>query len=179
MKKLYALVLVIMVVMMSACSSVEIEEYKALQPAFVPEEFFNGKLSAHGVVRNRNGKVIRTFNADIKAWWEEGVGYLDETFIFNDGEEQQRTWKLLARGDGKYLASANDVVGETNAFAGGNAFRLEYTLLVKYRGRDIPVQVSDWMWRVSDDVVINHSVMKKFGLRIGDIHLTIIRESNP
>lgn len=176
MQKLRSSFIFFLVVMMSACSNISVEDYRLLEPVFLPETFFDGALTAHGVVRNRSGKVIRSFNADITARWEGQTGYLDETFVFNDGETQQRTWKLVSLGDGKYQASANDVLGSSIATAGGNAFQLNYTLLLDYRGRDLAVNVSDWMWRVSDDVVINHSVMRKFGFRIGEIHLTILRK---
>lgn len=48
-----------------------------------------------GVVKNFSGEVIRTFDADISASWDdEGVGTLDEVFRFNDGEVQTRVWTL-------------------------------------------------------------------------------------
>ena len=67
---------------LSGCAQVSVNDYADLRPQLVLEEFFSGNLSAHGVVKNRGGKVIRTFNATIKAGWEDGVGTLDEDFIF-------------------------------------------------------------------------------------------------
>ena len=50
---------------------VDAEDYADNRPALDPEAFFDGQLTAHGVVKNRSGKVIRHFNADIKAYFDE------------------------------------------------------------------------------------------------------------
>ena len=43
----------------ASCSSVSIETYADNKPRLVAEEFFNGKLTAHGIVKDRGGEVIR------------------------------------------------------------------------------------------------------------------------
>ncbi|MEQ8802101.1 MAG: DUF3833 family protein, partial [Haliea sp.] len=63
---------------LAGCSPVTVQDYADNRPRLVPEEFFQGQLTAHGVIKNRGGKVIRYFNADIKAWWEDGIGTLEE-----------------------------------------------------------------------------------------------------
>lgn len=115
----FALILVILG--LAACTGVQVTDYKDLEPSLTPETFFNGTLSAHGVVKNRGGKVIRTFNADIDAQWKDGVGTLIEDFVFNDGEQQQRIWTLTPDGKGSYTGSAGDVVGETQLKLAGNS----------------------------------------------------------
>ena len=52
---------------LTACSQVQVTDYQDMQPAFKVEQFFEGQLTAHGVVKNRGGKVIRTFDATIAA----------------------------------------------------------------------------------------------------------------
>jgi hypothetical protein len=59
---------------LSACSTVEVSDYSDLKPAIVLDDFFNGSLSAHGVVKDRSGRVIRMFNASIDASWDAGTG---------------------------------------------------------------------------------------------------------
>ena len=83
--------LLLLAVFMTGCSSMTVERYAEQQPALVPEEFFDGRLTAHGVVKNRGGEVIRRFNAEIKAYWKDGIGTLEEDFLFDDGEEQRST----------------------------------------------------------------------------------------
>ena len=80
--------------MLSACGTASIDDHQMAAPSFSPEDFFNGVLTAHGVVRDYSGAATRHFNADITACWQEGVGTLDEAFVFDDGEQQVRIWTL-------------------------------------------------------------------------------------
>ena len=166
-------------VLLSACSQVQVKDYSDLKPILKPEQFFSGQLSAHGVVKNRKGKVIRTFTADITASWKDAVGTLDEDFVFNDGEKQQRIWTLTPTGDATYIGTAGDVVGDGEVAVAGNSMFLNYVLQVPYGDGTVDVKVDDRMYLVSRNVLINESRMSKFGFRVGTILLTIIRHDTP
>ena len=71
---LRTLMIATLATLLTACSGVKVTDYRDLRPALDIEQFFNGELTAHGVVKDRGGKVIRTFNADISAHWRDGVG---------------------------------------------------------------------------------------------------------
>ena len=165
----------LIITLMSACSSVTVDDYRDYEPVIKPETFFSGYLTAHGVIKNRNGLVIRTFNADIDASWQDGIGTLVEDFTFNDGELQQRIWSLAPNGDGSYTGTAGDVVGPGSMTAAGNSLFLDYVLRIPYGESTVDVQVDDRMYLVAPDVLINESVMKKFGFKVGSIDLVIIR----
>ena len=160
---------------LAGCSSVTPDDYQGRSPAFEPESFFNGALTAHGVVKDFSGKAIRHFSADITGCWDEGVGTLDEDFVFDDGETQKRIWTLTPDGDQTYIGTAGDVVGEGLARWQGNAMFLEYTLRIELEDGPIDVKIDDRMYRVSENVVINESKMRKLGFGVGEILLTIIR----
>jgi hypothetical protein len=160
---------------LGACSSTSVNTYGNNSPPLIAQQFFNGDLAAHGVVKNRSGKVIRYFNATIKAYWENGVGTLEEKFIFNDGEIQFRTWKLApSKNDNSYFsATAGDVIGEGKGQSAGNAFNLHYVLNVKYNKSTINVSVDDWMWLVDEKTLLNESTLTKFGFKVGSVQLVI------
>ena len=52
---------------------------------------------------------------------------------------------------------------------------LDYTLHIELDGMAIDFKIDDRMYRVSDNVVINESKMRKYGFGVGEILLTIIR----
>lgn len=162
---------------LAGCSSTDIGEYADNRPEFVLEEFFQGSLTAHGVLKNRGGKVTRYFNATIDASWEDGVGTLAERFEFDDGEIEYRTWVLEPDGEGRYRATAGDVDGVGEARVEGNALRMDYRLEIDYRGREMTLSVEDWMWRVDDNTLINESTLRYWGFRVGTIQLTIVRQN--
>jgi hypothetical protein len=166
----------LLLILAAGCSPVSVNDYSALQPRLVLEEFFSGQLTAHGVVKNRGGRVIRMFNADIQASWTDGVGTLDENFLFDDGERQRRVWTLTPNGDGSYRGEAGDVVGPGHLVGAGNSLFLDYVLRIPYGDSTVDVSVDDRMYLVSQNVLINESSMKKFGFRVGSIDLVIIRQ---
>ncbi|GAA5524301.1 hypothetical protein Maes01_00856 [Microbulbifer aestuariivivens] len=168
-------------ILLAACGSAGIEQYRDAKPAMVPEEFFNGPLTAHGILKDRSGTVIRRFNAELNGSWNDGSGLLAERFVFDDGEIQFRDWQLIpvgsdASGVRNYIGRAGDVVGDAKVQVSGNAMFIRYVLEVPYNGDTIEVEVDDRMYLVSDRVLINESKLKKFGISVGEIVLTIIRE---
>lgn len=165
--------LVLCLTLVSACASVSVEDYQKNQPRMDVREFFDGNLSAHGIVKNRSGEVIRYFNATIIASWKNGVGKLDETFYFDDGEEQKRIWVIQPDGSGNFSATANDVIGSSKMNVSGNSLFMQYILRIPYEDDTLDLQIDDRMYRVSDRVVINESTMRKWGFEVGKIVLVI------
>ncbi len=163
----------ILLVIISGCSSVNVNDYKNFEPTLLPEDFFNGSLTAHGVVKNRSGKVIRVFTAEIKATWKNNIGTLDEDFIFDDGEKQKRIWTLMPTSKNSYQATAGDVVGIGSATLAGNSLFLKYVLRVPYNESTIDLTIDDRMYLLDKETLINESVMYKFGVRVGTILLVI------
>ncbi|TDG13398.1 DUF3833 domain-containing protein [Seongchinamella unica] len=161
---------------LSACTQVQVTDYAGMEPELRVEQFFNGPLTAHGVVKDRAGRVIRTFSASIDARWENGVGTLDEDFLFNDGEVQKRIWKLTPQPDGSYLGTAGDVTGDGILRQSGNSIFLDYVLQVPYRGDTLEVRVDDRMYLLTPDLLINESRLTKFGFQVGELLLVIKRE---
>lgn len=88
---------------------------------------------------------------------------------------QYRTWTLSPREDGRYNATAGDVVGTGIAATAGNAMHLNYVLRIPYKGKQLDLSVDDWMYRVDETTVMNESVLSKWGFRVGSIQLAIIR----
>lgn len=178
----------LLILFLTACSSVDIQQYKDNQPKLVLDQFFNGELTAHGILKNRSGEVIRYFNVTMTGNWDEnGVGTLAEKFIFNDESIQYRTWTFtpvaMAKDAAitepnriKYQATANDTLAPTLIDLSGNAFFMNYDLLINYQGDDIDVNIDDKMYLINENVIINESVMTKYGIEVGYITLTIIKQ---
>ena len=171
--KFLALLCAAFLITLNGCSAVPIEEYAENSPTLVAETFFSGELIASGIVKDRRGRVIRYFNATIDASWEGGVGTLDEQFVFDDGEEQTRVWTLERTAAGAYIATAGDVIGESQMKVLGNSLFMQYVLRIPYGDGTIDVNVDDRMYLVSDTVLLNESVMSKWGFNVGQITLVI------
>jgi hypothetical protein len=178
MQRVRTALLSIGLLLVTACSGVQVTDYADFRPTIDVTQFFNGQLTAHGVVKDRGGRVIRSFNADIEASWSAGVGTLVEDFIFDDGEAQRRIWTLKPDGEGHYIGTAGDVVGEGHLQQAGNSVFLDYVLQVPYGDDSVDVHVDDRMYLVSPNVLINESSMSKFGWRVGNLVLVIVRQTD-
>ena len=159
--------------LLTACSTPDVSLYAKNEPKFELQTFFSGPLTAHGILKNRSGEVTRYFNATLEGSWDNGVGTLAEVFVFDDGEVQERTWIMTPDDQGNYSATANDVVGSGDIKISGNALFMNYVLQVPYDGDLLEVNVDDRMYMVKEDVVINESIMKKFGVEVGYLSIVI------
>lgn len=155
----------------------KIEDFNGKKPEFIPQEYFNGKLMAYGLVKNRSGEIIRTFKGElIGSWDENGVGTLDEKFVYDDGEKLTRVWTLKPTGEKSFDATAGDIIGTAKMLANGNTVMLDYIMEVPYNNSTIEISVKDWLHLQEDGVIINHSKMKKFGFVVGELVITIIKD---
>lgn len=171
MKKLTLLLITLLG--LSGCGQVTVEQYADNQPSFTPQTFFNGPLKAEGVVLSRGGELKRYFTATIDAKWDKSHGSLNETFYWNDGEIQHRHWQFTLAEDGYWLGTAGDVEGTAKMKFAGNSIHMRYPLRLSIDGSTFTVMMDDWLFQVSDDVIINKTHIKKFGLRLGEVILTI------
>ena len=164
-------------ILLTGCTTMKIEDFSNTKPEFIPQEYFNGKIRAYGLVKNRSGEIIRTFKGDMYGSWDEnGVGKLEEFFVYDDGEKLERTWILTPSEGKKFIATANDIVGPSMMTAIGNTVLIDYVMRVPYRNSTIDLSVQDWLHLQEDGVIINHSKMKKFGFVVGELVITMIKD---
>ena len=175
--RLQTLFLSIILLIFTGCSKMQIEDFTDTTPQFIPQEYFNGTLKAYGLVKDRNGKIMRTFKGVlVGSWDQEGIGTLDEKFIYDDGEELTRVWKLKPTGEHLFDATAGDIVGTAKMIANGNTVMIDYVMTIPYKNTTLDISVKDWLHLQEDGVIINHSKMKKFGFTVGELVITIIKE---
>jgi hypothetical protein len=108
-----------------------------------------------------------------KAGEESGV--LDEDFTYSDGTKQKRVWRLQRSADGSYVGRADDVVGIANGQERGNDFQWGYTLNLPVDGKVYEVQFDDWMYLMTDKVMLNKATMSKFGIKLGEVTLSFTK----
>lgn len=175
MKKLIFIFLIS--ILFIGCSSMKIEDFNNTKPEFIPQEYFNGNLKAYGIVKDRSGKITRSFKGTMVGSWDKnGIGTLDEYFVYDDGEEMKRVWTLKPTENKKFIATANDIIGESPMVANGNTVMIDYIMRVPYKSSTIDLSVQDWLHLQDEKVIINHSKMKKFGFVVGELVITIIKE---
>ena len=163
--------------LLTGCGSPQIEDFNGTTPEFIPQEYFSGPMTAYGMVKDRDGKITRRFKGTLVGSWDaQGVGTLDEKFVYDDGETQTRVWTLKPTGKKHFIGTAGDIVGEAQMIANGNTVMIDYTMRVPYKDSTIDINVRDWLHLQEDGVILNHSKMKKFGFEVGELVITIIKD---
>ncbi|MDE1153014.1 MAG: DUF3833 domain-containing protein [Micavibrio sp.] len=157
---------------MSSCCGVNVSTYEGRQPALDLRDYFNGPLEAEGVFFNRKGVIQRQFHMELTGAWQGNSGTLDEHFIYSNGQKLHRLWKVVMNDDGSFVGSADDLVGNAIGRQCGNASNMKYTLKVPKGNKTVAINMDDWLYKVSDAVVINRVRATKFGFRVGELFIT-------
>lgn len=171
---------ILLATLLAGCAGPEVQQYRRATPALDPAEYFTGVTDAWGIFQKRNGEVTKRFHVEITGSQQQGTLTLDEHFRYDDGSTQQRVWRLVRDGDGRWRGTAADVKGEAQGEAAGNALRWQYTLLLPVDGTTYEMQFDDWMFLIDRCTMMNRASMRKFGVEFGQVTLTFRRRAcNP
>lgn len=161
---------------LGGCASPSVDDLADQRPLLDLRAYFNGRLRGHGIVTDRSGAVIQRFTVEMVGRWDGERGTLEEDFLHHDGRRERRVWQLEHLGSGRWRGRAGDVIGEALGRTAGNALHWNYTLRVTTDGgRQWDLQLEDWMFLVDDQVLLNRAVMRKFGLPVGEVLLSMRR----
>lgn len=163
--------------LVSGCSSMNIETYRQQTPALSIESYFLGKTWAWGMFEDRFGKVRRSFTVEITGQWEQDQLVLDEHFVYNDGEKDQRIWRITPLGNGQYEGVADDILGKAVGQTAGNALNWQYDMLLPVGERTWRVHFNDWMFLQPNQVLINKANVTKWGIHLGTVTLFFSKQA--
>ena len=159
----------------SCTSDMNINQYQNLKPEFSLEDYFSGKAEAWGLFHDRFGNLKRSFKVDITGDILDETLTLDEKFTYDDGEKDQRIWKIKILGNKKYSGTADDVLGEALGEASGNALNWKYKLNLKVNNSFYKVDFDDWMFLQDRNILMNRAEVKKWGFTIGVVTITFLK----
>ena len=164
----------------SACVRSGINTLADRKPQLDLLAFFEGQTVALGIFEDRFGNLRRQFRVALEGTVDGDVLTLDESFLYDDGEQDFRKWVIRRTGhgyDGEILfeGSAEDVTGVAKGALSGNALNWQYDVVLSMGGRDVEVHFDDWIYRQHEDVAINRAYVSKFGIEIGSVTIVFFR----
>ncbi len=141
------------------------------------EEFFDGRLVAHGQFQDIFGTVRRRFVVNIVGDWDGERLKLTEDFVYEDGSVEQRVWTLTKTGPDAWTGTAPGVIGAATGIESGDRFNWKYTIDLPVPAADgtaptMRVSFDDWMWQLTDDRLFNRAYIKRYGIDIGDVSIS-------
>ena len=166
MRKLAALAFALM---LTACNAVPTFEQPSLGgPKLDLEDYFEGRLTAYGQFQDITGKVRDRFTVDLEGRFDGEVLTLVEDFVYDDGREEQRIWRLTKTGDDTWDGRADGVFGVAKGIEDQDRFNFKYTIdLPNKDGGTTTVEFDDWLWRFDEKRVLNKAYVSRYGIRVG------------
>jgi len=165
------MLLLVLLLGVASCGSVDVSHYADQQPTLNLERFFSKPVKAWGMVQKRSGEVAKRFEVSVVSHREGNELILDEHFLYSDGTRQRRVWTLTPEGQNRWSGRAADVVGVAKGEVAGNALHWRYRLNVPVDGSIYEMSMDDWMYLMDEDTMINRTRMSKLGVEVGQVTL--------
>jgi len=149
------------------------EDYADDMPRFDMREHLNGAMACDGVIFGPMGRVTSTFEADFDISWEGDTCTMKEQFRYQDGSTQDRAWRIVLDGDGKFEAWADDVPGKARGEVAGPAILFNYPIKLPAEAGGYTLSAFDCMYLTKNGTIVNRSQFRKFGFRVAELVATI------
>ena len=179
MCKLSSYLTLFIILLFTGCSQTDMKEFQNNTPKLDLFKFFAGETIAYGIFEDRFGNLKRQFRVNINGKIDNQILTLDEDFLYDDGEQAKRIWKIEKKIDNNqkiiYEGQADDVEGKASGSISGNALNWSYDIYLNIKGSDIKVHFNDWIYKQSEDLAINRAYVSKFGINIGSVTLVFLR----
>ena len=174
--KRFLLMALALTMLVAGCST-EVTEYRQQQPRLDIFTYFQGKTEAWGMVQDRSGKQIRRFHVEIAGDVIGDTLTLNEHFVYDNGEKQQRVWHIRRVGQNRYEGTAGYIEGVATGQAAGNALNWRYSMNVKADGKTWLLHFDDCMYLQDSTHLFNKTEMKKFGVTVATVTLFFTRKA--
>ena len=142
------------------------------------KKFFDKPVMGWGVFHNRFNSVDRHFEVTMRGEWTDTGGILYEDFVWSDGKQEKREWAIsFDKNDPNcFTAMAHDINDKAYARINDNVLRMRYNMnITRENGSNILLNIDDRLYQVRENVVMNKTIIKKFGLLIGDLTTTFVK----
>ncbi|MCW8842592.1 MAG: DUF3833 domain-containing protein [Rhodobacteraceae bacterium] len=179
MKSLLILLLLIVVVLILVKVAIGFHtqrpaHYAATGPKFDLRKHLSGMMKSEGMIYGPRGHVSSRFVAEMNGTWDGQTGVLTEDFKYAESDQlQARRWSLVLGENGKFTATAPDVIGTARGEVSGATVRLTYRIKLLEDAGGHVLDVTDWMYLMENGVIMNRSEMRKFGIKVAELIATI------
>ncbi len=164
-----------LVIVLTGCTDMKVEQFAGSEPQFALESYFAGKTRAWGIFEDRFGNLRRQFTVDIVGTVDGNVLTLDESFYYRDGETEHRVWTITKLDDHTYEGRANGIIGTARGQVFGNTLNWRYEMDLKVGDGQWRVRFDDWMFLQPDGVLINRAYVSRWGIEIGAVTLAFMK----
>lgn len=144
-------------------------EPNTLSGAFDLPSHLEGELAVEGKFTPRFGNKVRRFSGRATGTWHQADFVLDEVLKFDDGQSEERTWRLTFDEDGNFTSTCVDVVGY-----GVGRHTLEgcthtYLFTLPVGRNALTVRIRELFARGDEGALLCQAKLSKWGLPVGEL----------
>jgi hypothetical protein len=129
--------------------------------------FLEGRTSAWGIFEDRFGRLKRRFVIDIDGQWRDGVLVVTESFTYDDGEREQRVWRIVRGQGGAFTGENADCIGRAQGLTVGEVATFAYAFRLKLKAGTLVVTFADAFYRMDERRMFNRAIVRKWGITLG------------
>ena len=148
------------------------EHYAETEPQVDIRQVLNGPMDAEGMIFDFRGRMTSRFTARFHASWDGAKGVMTEDFSYSTGRMQQREWTLDVGNDGRFRATAPDIIGTAEGVQSGATMKMTYRIALPKEAGGHVLDVTDWMYLVENGTILNRSEFRKFGIKVAELMAT-------
>lgn len=149
------------------------DSYSETTPAFDIRRHLSGPIQCDGVIYGPLGRVSSRFVAEMNGVWDGESGKIAERFQYSSGQTQLREWRLVMGENGRFTATADDILGVGTGVQKGASVQIKYRIRLPESAGGHVLSVTDWMYLLDNGSIINRSQMRKFGLKVAELVATM------
>lgn len=142
--------------------------------AFSFESVFARPLHGSGAIFYRNGRLKTRLSVVASGTWDGELLTLQEYLRYESGELHHRTFHITKIDDDRYTAQCSEFVGPSFIRRHRSGFQWRYRLKENSReAHRITLSADDRLFLCADGTVLDHAVLRKFGVRVGEVFMTL------
>lgn len=147
-------------------------------PAFDPVAFWTGRSASWGVIENAGGEPTGIITTRTEGTGDGAGGLrMTQRVVTRGKPSPPREWHIRRVGEGRYEATASDLVGVARGAPVGRTLHWTWTLAAKPGQPLLNVTMDQWMYLAEDGrTLLVRTVVRKLGLRLAEISETFVRE---
>lgn len=148
--------------------------------AFSLESVFARQLQGSGAIFYRNGRLKTRLSVVASGSWDGKLLTLQEYLRYESGELHHRTFYITKIDDDRYTAQCREFVGPSFIRRHRSGFQWRYRLKENSReAHRITLSANDRLFLCADGTVLDHAVLRKFGVRVGEVFMTLRPSTRP
>jgi hypothetical protein len=127
------------------------------------------------VVENRDGAPTAIITTTTEAIADGPNSLRMVQHVITGGKDTARHWHMRRLGNGKFEASANDMVGTARGSSSGRTFHWTWTLATKPGNCLFDVSMEQRIYLADNGALMNRTIITKFGVRLAEVSEQFVR----